>query len=109
MHVCVGKEEIGNIIIIHIQVTEDIKNNHKRKIKNKYYSLQSKRNKLINNSEMVYFLIGAENIFGDGDKTFQRISTELGTLATIKNKIDVTSINLSSLVSENLSAIPPKT
>ncbi|KAL4480063.1 hypothetical protein ABPG74_020579 [Tetrahymena malaccensis] len=38
---------------------------------------------------MVYFLVGAENIFGDSDKTFSRITTELGNLATIKNKIDV--------------------
>ncbi|EAR92037.2 vacuolar ATP synthase subunit C (macronuclear) [Tetrahymena thermophila SB210] len=38
---------------------------------------------------MVYFLVGAENLFGDSDKTFSRITTELGNLATIKNRIDV--------------------
>lgn len=38
---------------------------------------------------MVYFLVGAENMYGEGDKTFQRISTELGNMATIKKQIDV--------------------
>lgn len=28
-------------------------------------------------------------MYGDGDKTFQRISTELGNMATIKKQIDV--------------------
>jgi len=38
---------------------------------------------------MVYFLIGAENIYGAGDSTWQKINAEIGSIASIKTKFEV--------------------
>lgn len=37
---------------------------------------------------MVYFLIGAENIFGAGESTWNKINAEIGSISSIKTKFE---------------------
>lgn len=41
---------------------------------------------------MVYYLIGAENIYGAGDITWSKIEAELTGLVVSKGKIDVSKL-----------------